>query len=195
MSSEEDELSDDEYIPQSESESQSDGSDELTTKPRPSYDQTKQLSHTQEAASSKNSEALRSDVPTLNVSKGKGKGVVKAREAACMYEETGLHCHEQLSDVETDSESDNHGEYHNPRQQGSKVCRSADVLMSSPRSHKEQDSSEKHLNAERAAVLRGELRESNMAEDQCVQSDKISCSANLRETSDQVGTTFENAQE
>ncbi|KAL0146648.1 hypothetical protein M9458_057988, partial [Cirrhinus mrigala] len=135
-----------------------------------------------EAASSKSSEALISDVPTLNVSKGKGKGVLKAREAACMYEESDLLCHEeQLTDVETDSESDSYGECHNPRKQGSKVCRSADVLMSSPRSHKEQDSSEKHLNAKRAAVLREELRESSVAkEDQCVQSAKISRSANSK---------------
>nr|XP_023660035.1 uncharacterized protein LOC111839935 [Paramormyrops kingsleyae] len=182
VSSEEDEVSDEEYIPQSESENQSDSSDELITKPRPSYDQTKLLSHTQEAASSKISEALRSDVPTLNVSKGKGKGVLKAREAACMYEESDLLCHEeQLTDVETDSESDSYGECHNPRKQGSKVCRSADVLMSSTRSHKEHDSSEKHLNAKRGAVLREELRESSVAEeDQCVPSAKISCSANSK---------------
>ncbi|KAK2905452.1 hypothetical protein Q8A67_007251 [Cirrhinus molitorella] len=121
VSSEEDELSDEEYIPESESENQSDSSEELQT--RPSYDKTKLLSYIQKAASYKSSEAFRSDVPAPNVSKGKGKGVLKAREAACMYEESDLLCNEeQLIDVETDSDSDINGEGHNPRKQGSEVC-------------------------------------------------------------------------
>ncbi|KAI2653274.1 Transmembrane protein 68 [Labeo rohita] len=150
VSSEEDELSDEEYIPQSESENQSASSDQLATKPRPSYEQTKLLSHTREAASSKIIEALRSDAPTPNISKGKGKGVLQAREAACMKSLTYFAMR-----------SNSYGECHNPRKQCSEVCRSADVLMSSPRSHKEQDSSDKHLNAKRAAVLREELSESS----------------------------------
>ncbi|KAF4114310.1 hypothetical protein G5714_004533 [Onychostoma macrolepis] len=106
VSSEEDELSDEEYIPQSESDNQSDSSDELTTRPA-CYDQANLLSDIQEAASYKFSEPQRSDVTALNVSKGKGKGVLKAREAASVYDESDLLCHEeQLIDVETDSDSD-----------------------------------------------------------------------------------------
>ncbi|XP_058625499.1 uncharacterized protein LOC131536523 [Onychostoma macrolepis] len=119
VSSEEDELSDEEYIPQSESDNQSDSSDELTTRPA-CYDQANLLSDIQEAAASKFSEPQRSDVTALNVSKGKGKGVLKAREAASVYNESDLLCHEeQLTDVETDSDSDCSGERHLPRKQGS----------------------------------------------------------------------------
>ncbi|XP_051743094.1 uncharacterized protein LOC127508770 isoform X1 [Ctenopharyngodon idella] len=53
--------------------------------------------------------------------------------------------------------------------------------MQSPRSHNGEESSEKILNANRAAALREEGRESSMAEaDQCVQSAKISCSLNSK---------------
>ncbi|XP_042610124.1 uncharacterized protein LOC109111517 isoform X7 [Cyprinus carpio] len=181
VSSEEDELSDEEYISQSESDNQSDSSDELTTRPA-RYDQAKLLLDIQEAASSKFSEPLRSDVTALNVSKGKGKGVLKAMEAASVYDESDLLCHEeQLTDVETDSESDRFGERHLPRKQGSVVRRSTDVVMSSPQSHNRKDNSEKLLNAKSTVTLREEERESSVAEDdQCVQSAKISCTANSK---------------
>ncbi len=153
----------------------------MTTRPA-SYDQAKLLSDIQEAASSKFSEPQRSDVTALNVSKGKGKGVLKAREAASVYDESDLLCHEeQLTDVETDSDSDRSGECHLPRKQGSVVRRSTDVLISPHQSHNRKDRSEKHLNAKSTATLREEERESSVAEeDQCVQSAKISCSANSK---------------
>ncbi|XP_042602461.1 uncharacterized protein LOC109084540 [Cyprinus carpio] len=177
VSSEEDDLSDEEYIPQSESDNQSDSSDELTTRPA-RYDQAKLLLDIQEAASSKFSESLRSDVTALNVSKGKGKGVLKAMEAASVYNESDLLCHEeQLTDVETDSESDRFGERHLPRKQGSVVRRSTDVVMSSPQSH----NTEKLLNVKSTVTLREEERESSVAEgDHCVHSAKISCTANSK---------------
>ncbi len=152
----------------------------MTTRPA-SYDQAKLLSDIQEAASSKFSEPQRSDVTALNVSKGKGKGVLKAREAENVYDESDLLCHEeQLTDVETDSDSDRSGECHLPRKQGSVVRRSTDVRIS-PQSHNRKDCSEKHLNAKSTATLREEERESSVAEeDQCVQSAKISCSANSK---------------
>ncbi len=114
------------------------------------------------------------------MSKGKGKGVLKAREAASVYDESDLLCHEeQLTDVETDSDSDRSGECHLPRKQGSVVRRSTDVLISPHQSHNRKDRSEKHLNAKSTATLREEESESSVAEeDQCVQSAKISCSAN-----------------
>ncbi|XP_026110119.1 uncharacterized protein LOC113082916 isoform X1 [Carassius auratus] len=168
VSSEEDELSDEDYIPQSESDHQSDSSDELTTRPA-RYDQAKLLD-IQEAASSKFSEHLRSDVTALNVSKGKGKGVLKVMEAASVYEESDLMCHEeQFTDFETDSESDF------PRKQGSVVCRSTDVLMSSPQSH-----NSKLLNSKSTVTLREERERSVAGGDHCVQSPKISCSANRK---------------
>ncbi|XP_052406655.1 uncharacterized protein LOC127952310 [Carassius gibelio] len=168
VSSEEDELSDEDYIPQSESDHQSDSSDELTTRPA-RYDQAKLLD-IQEAASSKFSEHLRSDVTTLNVSKGKGKGVLKVMEAASVYDESDLMCHEeQFTDFETDSESDF------PRKQGSVVCRSTDVLMSSPQSH-----NSKLLNSKSTVTLREERERSMAGGDHCVQSPKISCSANRK---------------
>ncbi len=89
------------------------------------------------------------------MSKGKGKGVLNAREAASVYDESDLLCHEeQLTDVETDSDSDHSGERHLPRKQGSVVRRSTDVLIS-PQSHNRKDSSEKLLNAKSTATLRG----------------------------------------
>lgn len=153
----------------------------MTTRPA-RYDQAKLLLDIQEAASSKFSEPLRSDVTALNVSKGKGKGVLKAMEAASVYDESDLLCHEeQLTDVETDSESDRFGERHLPRKQGSVVRRSTDVVMSSPQSHNRKDNSEKLLNAKSTVTLREEERESSVAEDeQCVQSAKISCTANSK---------------
>ena len=98
-----------------------------------------------------------------------------------MFEESGLFCHEeQLTDVEIDSESDRSGECHLPRKQDSEVRSSTDVMLS-PRSHNREDSTEKLLNAKRAATLREEGRESSMAEaDQCEQSANISCSANSK---------------
>ncbi len=60
------------------------------------------------------------------------------------------------------------------------VRRSTDVHIS-PQSHNRKDRSEKHLNAKGTATLREEERESSVAEeDQCVQSAKISCSANSK---------------
>lgn len=152
----------------------------MTARPA-SYDQANLLSDIQEAASSKFSEPQRSDVTALNVSKGKGKGVLKAREAASVYDESDLLCREeQLADVETDSDSDRSGEHHLPRKQGSVVRRSTDVFIS-PQSHNRKDSSETILNAKSTATLREEERESSVAEeDQCVQSAKISCSANSK---------------
>ncbi|XDV16124.1 hypothetical protein PO909_015963 [Leuciscus waleckii] len=166
VSSEEDEQSDEEYIPESES----DSSVELTTRPA-RYDQAELLSDIQGAASSKFSEPRRSDETSLNLSEDKEKPILKARGAACVFEESGLFCHEeQLTDVEIDSESDRSGECHLPRKQDSEVRRSTD-----------EDSTEKLLNAKRAATLREEGRESSMAEaDQCEQSANISCSANSK---------------
>jgi len=91
-------------------------------------------------------------------------------------EESGLLCHEELlTDVESEIESET-VKCHLPRKQGSEVCRSTDV-MPSPQSH----STEKLLNAKRAATLREEGRESSMSEaDQCEQSAKISCSTNSK---------------
>lgn len=119
-----------------------------------------------------------------------------------MYEESGLLCHEeQLSDVEIDTELDRSGECHLPRKQGSEVCRSTDV-MSSPRSHNREDSTEKLLNAKRAATLREEGRAvCSMAEaDLCEQSAKVSCSANSKnycyicwKPQVQVSVPFENS--
>lgn len=58
--------------------------------------------------------------------------------------------------------------------------RSTDVV-SSPRSHSREDSTEKLLNAKRAATFREEEGESSVAEaDQCEQSADISCSANSK---------------
>ncbi len=94
-----------------------------------------------------------------------------------MYDESDLLCHEdQLTDVDLDRS----GECHLPRKQGSVVRRSTDVLIS-PQLHNRKDHSEKHLNAKSTATLREEERESSVAkEDQCVQSAKISCSANSK---------------
>lgn len=82
---------------------------------------------------------------------------------------------------EIDSESGSSGECHLPKKQGSEVRRSRDVVMQSPRSHNGEYISEKILNANSAAALREEGRESNMAEaDQCMQSANISCSLNSK---------------
>ncbi|XP_065148346.2 uncharacterized protein [Paramisgurnus dabryanus] len=121
--SSEEELSDEEYIPQSESESQSDSSEDLTTRTK-SQDQANHPSLLKKVVPSQFS----LPVPPLDSYQGKGKQISMAREA-----EFDLLCHEE--DVELDSNSD------------SDLRREIDVVMSSPSLISEEACSGKLMNA------------------------------------------------
>lgn len=136
------------------------------------------LSDIQEATTSKFSEPLTSDVTPLNLPKCRGKGVLKARKAGIVHEEPDLLCHEEQL-TETDSDSIKSGEHLLSRKQGSVVHRSPDVLIL-PQSQNRKDDDEKLLNARSTGTVREAEKESSVAEDQCVQSAKISCSAKCK---------------
>ncbi|XP_056615551.1 uncharacterized protein LOC130430457 [Triplophysa dalaica] len=155
--SSEEELSDEEYIPQSESDSQSDSSGELTTRTE-RQDQANHPSQLQKVVPYKSS----SDVSLLDLCQVKGKQVLKSREA-----EFDLHCHEE--DLERDSDS------------GSDLSRVTDVVMASPSSVSEEACSVQFMNAADGSKVQEKGQSTNMLEaDQCVQSSQISCSANSK---------------
>ncbi|KAM9431823.1 uncharacterized protein Hap1MRO34_002964 isoform 2-T3 [Clarias gariepinus] len=166
--SSEEELSDEEYIPETESDRQSDSSEELAIR-TDRNDHAKHPTGLLQVISSKCSKPLRSGVPTMDLSKGMGKQLFKARETAYASEEFDLLCHEEQStQVETDSDPD------------FEISRSTHVVMSSPRSLGKEASSVKINAADGSKVKERERKSSMAAEKQCVQSSKISCSANSK---------------
>ncbi|XP_073668156.1 uncharacterized protein [Paramisgurnus dabryanus] len=153
--SSEEELSDEEYIPQSES--QSDSSEDLTTRTE-TQDQANHPSLLKKVVPSQFS----LPVPPLDSYQGKGKQISMAREA-----EFDLLCHEE--DVELDSNSD------------SDLRREIDVVMSSPSLISEEACSGKLMNAADGSKVQEKGQITSMLEsDQCVQSSQISCSANSK---------------
>ncbi|KAL7846268.1 hypothetical protein AOLI_G00244600 [Acnodon oligacanthus] len=100
-------LSDEEYVPESDSES--DSSLDLAV----GYKNKAQVSEQKlKAVHSKFTKTCSSKLPLKHASKGNGKQYLKAREGTCLNEEADLFCHEeQLTDAESDVESDSSREW------------------------------------------------------------------------------------
>ncbi|KAL6476255.1 hypothetical protein MHYP_G00147540 [Metynnis hypsauchen] len=100
-------LSDEEYVPESDSES--DSSLDLAI----GYENKAKVSEQKlKAVHSKFTKSCSSKLPLKHASKGNGKQCLKAREGTCLNEEADLFCYEeQLTDVESDVESDSSREW------------------------------------------------------------------------------------
>ncbi|XP_076878425.1 uncharacterized protein LOC143527242 [Brachyhypopomus gauderio] len=103
-SSDEDQLlSDEDYVPDTESDSESDSSVEFEV-----GCEKDQVSEQNMEVHSKFSESCSSVLVLKYASRGNGKQCLQARKGACLSEDVDLFCYEkQLTDVETDNELDN----------------------------------------------------------------------------------------
>ncbi|KAL6479743.1 hypothetical protein MHYP_G00107760 [Metynnis hypsauchen] len=122
-------LSDEEYVPKSESDSESDSSLDLAI----GYKNKAKVSEQKlKAVHSKFTKSCSSKLPLKHASKGNGKQCLKAREGTCLNEEADLFCYEeQLTDVESDVESDSSREWEDAPLREVQVKLVSDIKLSS----------------------------------------------------------------
>ncbi|KAL6472038.1 hypothetical protein MHYP_G00206880 [Metynnis hypsauchen] len=122
-------LSDEEYVPESESDSESDSSLDLAI----GYKNKAKVSEQKlKAVHSKFTKSCSSKLPLKHASKGNGKQCLKAREGTCLNEEADLFCYEeQLTDVESDVESDSSREWEDAPLREVQVKLVSDIKLSS----------------------------------------------------------------